>query len=258
MASTMTSISLVLMSAVIANAVNLRSGTTLVGTLPPNLGTTMAPWYPGQDRSMGTAKDPLTWKYQAPLDESAACPKDWVRFMSSGNCYKLFTSKTVDARRPYTAGAVTVLSPATFDEAVRTCRDNNPSSHIAVPNTLAENNFLNSEIYNQSLYVSPTKQTGNNSDPWTRGADGTWLGFDWCGTGKKEDTFLSKCYPGQKKWGNGWSDGTNSSWRLLNNSDVVNTANADSAPAMILQTTGKWEFVDKSTVKRPFICEMSY
>jgi len=247
MTSFMITIPLVLLSSVTINALHMRTPGDAADMLVHRRRS-----IPGKL----TAQDPATWKARSPLDEPDVCPPGWVFFLDTGNCYKLFTSKTKDPRRPFTDGAVTVLSPATYDDAASTCRNNNPSAYIAVPNSLAENFFLYREIYDQNKYPSPTNQS---TDPWVA-ADETWLGFDWCGNGKIPTTQLQSCADGQKKWGHGWADGSGnwtagSMWR----DKTLEMGNPNIQPALILKhADGVWQFADKNIVKRPFICEMKY
>jgi len=247
MASTMTAVSLVLMMAVAANAANLR--------IPDPIRRRY--WVPGLARNgaLGRPRNPATWKWERRYENSATCPVGWVNFMTTGNCYKLFTGKTKDVNQPFTNGTRTIMSPATYDAAAATCRNNNPSSYLAVPNTAAENTFLTTDIYNQSKYVSPSPL---KNDPWI--ASETWLGFDWCGNGAKEQSFLSNCVDHQTKWGDGWADG--SKWGALGvtwrtKAQAINQAYANTAPALSLTTAGAWEFQSK-TVTHKFICEMKY
>lgn len=248
MASSMTAISLVLMSAVTVNALNMRSSQNTAHRRR---------WNP----TMATPQNPATWKFESPLDEPTACPPGWVFFLHTGNCYKLFTSKTKDARRPFTAGAVTVLSPATYDAAASTCRNNNPSSYIAVPNSITENTFLRTDIYDPSKYAP--LHYNDTADPWDA-AVSTWLGFDWCGNGKTITTQLQSCATGQKKWGNGWSDGSGTwadgtFWRNKTVAMGGGSISPNIKPALAMTNSdGAWQFVDKNAVKRPFICEMKY
>jgi len=248
MASTMIAVSLVLMMAVAANAANLRKFEP-----DPNR---RRYWVPGmvRDGALGRPRNPATWKWEANYETSATCPEGWVNFMTTGNCYKLFTGKTKDPHTPFTNGNVTIMSPATYDAAAAACRNNNPSSYLAVPNTAAENTFLTTDIYNQAKYVSPNQ----TADPWL--ASETWLGFDWCGNGAKENSFLGQCADHQTKWGDGWADG--SKWGALgvtwrSKSQTINHAFANTAPALSLTRNGAWEFQSK-TVKHAFICEMKY
>ena len=125
------------------------------------------------------------------------CDSGWTLF--NGHCYQRQTKKL------------------SYDQARAECKSK--EAIIAVPNTLAENDFLKGEM-------------NSNGEAYT------WIGFDY------ENSEL-------------WEDGTSStaldSWRILYNVDDSGKRNKGQ-PAVFIRPSGAWSF-DAKNEQFQFICE---
>lgn len=157
-----------------------------------------------------------------------SCGTGWTLYTgvdalgATGHCYKRVTTKAYfDAARTVCASMGSRHNPLTVTDSATGATFPRLGSHLAVPNSDAENTFL-------TTTMNPS------------GTAYTWIGFDTL-KGKWED-----------------SSATNATdcWRkLLNNNNVV-TDSIDRVlqPVVFMRPSGAWSF-DPKAYNMEFVCE---